>query len=222
MKQSKLASLAESLINIVVGFAIACAAQAIFLPLLGVPIPWSANFAFAAIMTVISIARSYALRRLFEALHIRHPVSPFALAVLAERRRQQEIEGWTAGHDDAHAPGELARAGVCYALSAEEWARWPEMTAYRPPMLRSTHWPWRAEDWKPTGVRRDLVKATALLLAEGERFDRTRRRSVAGITDGNKRPPLPPLPAPYLPKAAAWPQSDDPGVPVSASDGRAP
>jgi hypothetical protein len=33
-------------------------------------------------------------------------------------------------------------------------------------------WPWARQWWKPTGARRDLVKAAALLLAEIERIDR--------------------------------------------------
>lgn len=45
-------------------------------------------------MTMISIARSYVLRRLVEALHIRRPLSPFMQAVIAERYRQVEVERW--------------------------------------------------------------------------------------------------------------------------------
>ncbi|MNC99215.1 hypothetical protein D3C83_174210 [compost metagenome] len=33
-------------------------------------------------------------------------------------------------------------------------------------------WPWEGCWWKPTGRRRDLVKAGALILAEIERLDR--------------------------------------------------
>jgi hypothetical protein len=32
-----------------------------------------------------------------------------------ERRRQVEVKGWTATHDDVHEGCELARAAVCYA-----------------------------------------------------------------------------------------------------------
>jgi hypothetical protein len=173
MKQSRLMSLVESLINVAVGFGISCAAQAIFLPMLGVPIPWNANLAFALIMTVISIARSWGLRRLFEAFHIRRPLSPFMQAVIAERFRQVDIEGWSAEHDDKeHAPGEIAIAGAAYAAGAGK--RWP-----MPP----TWWPWAREWWKPVDFRRDLVKAGALILAEGEKFDRRRkyRRADASL-----------------------------------------
>lgn len=171
MKQSRTASLIESVINILVGFGIAVAAQAIFLPLLGVPIPLAANLGFAAIMTAISIARSYALRRLFEALHIRRPLSPFAQAVIAERFRQIEAEGWSTAHDDEHEPGEMAEAGAAYAQCAGVAA---EDNRTPPPS-----WPWSPEWWKPRDFRRDLVRAGALIIAEGERHDRTRRRDRA-------------------------------------------
>ena len=76
MKQSKSMSLVESVVNILVGFGISLGAQIAFLPLLGVQVTLGQNLVFALIMTVISIARSYALRRLFEALHIRRPLTP--------------------------------------------------------------------------------------------------------------------------------------------------
>ena len=38
--------------------------------------------------------------------------------VLAERQRQQSIEGWTPEHDDAHKGGELSRAAGSYAINA--------------------------------------------------------------------------------------------------------
>lgn len=161
-------SFLESTINILVGFGIACAAQAIFLPLLGVPVPWSANIAFAAIMTAISVARSYALRRLFETLHIRKPLSPFMQAVVAERYRQIEVEGWSSEHDDKYHAGVLAVAGASYALGARQRAQ--GFGVKDPPAC----WPWLHAWWKPTDPRRDLVKAAALIIAEGERIDRRR------------------------------------------------
>ena len=115
MKQSKLMSWLESLINILVGFGISLAAQIYFLPLLGVSIEFHQNLMFALIMTAISMLRSFVLRRVFEALHIRRPLSPFMQAVIAERFRQIEQEGWSHEHDDAHPIGDLASAGACYA-----------------------------------------------------------------------------------------------------------
>lgn len=171
MKQSRVMSFIESIINILVGFSISLAAQWFFLPLLGVSISLAQNFYFALIMTVISIARSYVLRRVFEALHIRRPLSPFMQASIAERFRQIEQEGWSHAHDDAHDEGDLASAGACYALCAGVN---PADNMMPPP-----EWPWQKSWWKPTGFRRDLVKAAALIIAEGERFDRCRKPRAA-------------------------------------------
>lgn len=165
MKQSRLGSLSESVVNVIVGFGISLAAQAAFLPLLGVTISLAQNLVFAVIMTAISIARSYALRRLFEALHIRVPLSPAMLAVIAERRRQVGVEGWTAEHDDGHVTGDLARAGACYLAEGAVVGGPP------PP-----GWPWDDEWWKPRdGARRNFVKGCALGLAEIEKWDRSRK-----------------------------------------------
>lgn len=145
-----------------------------FLPLLGVEIAFHQNLIFALIMTVISIARSFTLRRVFEALRICRPLSAFAQAVIAERFRQIETEGWSFEHDDAHWQGELARAGAAYARMADINSAHQDRSALLPPVF----WPWSKEWWKPTGFRRDLVKACALILAEGEKFDRNRGRLV--------------------------------------------
>jgi hypothetical protein len=171
VKQSKIMSLVESVINIVVGFGISLAAQIYFLPLLGVQISLSQNVTFALIMTVVSIARSFALRRVFEALHIRRPLSPFMQAVIAERFRQIEGEGWSAEHDDSHPVGELAAAGSCYAIMPTWRRRADDNFGAEPPMT----WPWSSNWWKPQDNRRDLVRAGALVIAEGEKFDRNRR-----------------------------------------------
>ncbi|STB30253.1 hypothetical protein [Citrobacter koseri] len=40
--------------------------------------------------------------------------NPAILDVIAERQRQQSVEGWTPEHDDEHCNGELAMAAVCY------------------------------------------------------------------------------------------------------------
>ncbi|MDI1264999.1 MAG: hypothetical protein PS018_17250 [bacterium] len=158
-------SMLESLINIMVGFGISLAAQMFFLPLIGVSISFSQNLTFALIMTVISIARSYLLRRLFEALHIRRPLSPFAQAAVAERHRQVEVEGFDLANDDAYPRGTLASAGAVYALYGRVGAL--------------DFWPWDHDWFKPQDHRRNLVRAAALIIAEGEKFDRNRKRKDA-------------------------------------------
>lgn len=102
------------------------------------------------------------------------PATTAARDVLAERRRQIEVEGWTPEHDDEHNRAELACAAACYALSGTPvdeslyiHGRWKD--------VRDLFWPktWGIGWWKPTNRRRDLVKAGALILAEIERLDRT-------------------------------------------------
>lgn len=178
MKQSKRMSLLESAINIAVGFGIALGAQIVFLPLLGVAIELHQNIAFAVIMTIISLCRQFILRRLFEALHIRTPLSPAMLAVIAERRRQIDTEGWSTEHDDAHVQGELATAGAAYLISAGgdyEFA--------------ASLWPWQESWWKPDAVRprRDLVRGIALGIAELEKFDRTKKTKRTIMSSENNR-----------------------------------
>lgn len=179
MKQSKWASMAESMISTAVGFGISLVAQIVFLPMLGVSVTLSQNVTFAIIMTVISIARGYALRRVFEHFGIRTKLSPFVLAVLAERKRQIEVEGWSHEHDDReHPTGALARAGSAYAKTAYVHLDPKAFGAFKraPNGFVSTAWPWPMEWFKPTGFRRDLVKACALIIADGEKFDRNRNR----------------------------------------------
>ncbi|WP_412021498.1 hypothetical protein [Burkholderia cepacia] len=86
-----------------------------------------------------------------------------ARAVLAERRRQIEREGWTPKHDDEHDCGELVEAAACYALHGGDPDPREEVPA---------GWPWDPDWWKPASERRNLVKAGALILAEIERLDR--------------------------------------------------
>ncbi|MGO4338976.1 hypothetical protein AB4037_29080 [Labrys sp. KB_33_2] len=104
--------------------------------------------------------------------------SQAAQDVLAERRRQVDVEGWTPEHDDSHAKGEMARAAGIYAVVAGG-----DATDYRNALqsyymgdvhegLMQYKWPWDRSWFKPTDRRRDLVKAGALILAEIERLDR--------------------------------------------------
>lgn len=168
MKQSRLTSLLKSCLSTAVGFAVAFVANMLILPWFGLPISHADNLLLTTIYTVISIARGYALERLYEALGWRTRMSAFATAVLAERQRQIDVEGWSHYHDDRHDSGDLASAGACYASCAGVS---PDDNA-KPP----GDWPWEADWWKPTGFRRDLVKGAALIIAEGERFDRNRKR----------------------------------------------
>lgn len=70
MKQTRKASLVESLLNVAIGYGVALASQIIVFPWFGINIPLSSNIAIGVIFTVISIGRSFAIRRLFEAMRV--------------------------------------------------------------------------------------------------------------------------------------------------------
>lgn len=131
--------------------------------------PSDADFYF--VLTFRNAAKS-----LIERVRAAEERTTAATDVLAERKRQIEVEGWEAEHDDAHTGSELAFAAAAYCDHA---ARKLGDKSYRQSMP-SLRWPWtefssRTEFplwWKPTTPRRDLVKAAALILAEIERLDR--------------------------------------------------
>lgn len=67
MTQTRLGSLIEAIINVVIGFSINFAANMLIFPLFGFHITPGANLALGLIYTVISVARSYCVRRWFNA-----------------------------------------------------------------------------------------------------------------------------------------------------------
>ena len=68
MKQSRLMSLVEAVANVAVGYGVAVITQLVVFPWFGLPARVLDALAIGGIFTVVSIARSYALRRLFEAI----------------------------------------------------------------------------------------------------------------------------------------------------------
>ena len=72
MKQSRLMSLVASLANVLVGYGVAVATQMLVFPLFGLAVTVTENLLIGLIFTAVSIVRSYALRRGFEALRVRH------------------------------------------------------------------------------------------------------------------------------------------------------
>ncbi len=81
MNQTKLGSLIEACINVVIGFGINFCANLLILPLFGFHISLSNNFIMGLLFTVISVARSYAIRRFFNAKL--HAMSQAAAAAMA-------------------------------------------------------------------------------------------------------------------------------------------
>ncbi len=71
MKQSRLMSLVESLANVLVGYGVAVATQMLVFPLFGIAVSITENLLIGSIFTAVSVVRSYALRRTFEALRVR-------------------------------------------------------------------------------------------------------------------------------------------------------
>ena len=97
-------------------------------------------------------------------------LSRAAWSIMAERRRQIDVEGWTPEHDDTeHTAGELANAAAAWARTQQIVMAWPGNS---PTDKRS----------KPR--RGQLVIAGALILAEIERLDRAElgRRDAQGAS----------------------------------------
>ena len=68
MKQSRLMSLVEAVANVIFVYGIAVITQILIFPMFGLHTTLAQNLKMGAVFTVVSIARSYVLRRLFERL----------------------------------------------------------------------------------------------------------------------------------------------------------
>ena len=68
MTQSRRASLLESAANIAIGYGVAVSAQAVIFPLFGIYVPLGDNLMIGGLFTVVSLVRSYCLRRVFNKL----------------------------------------------------------------------------------------------------------------------------------------------------------
>jgi hypothetical protein len=71
MKQSRLMSLVEAVTNVIVGYGVAVVTQILIFLAFGLRTTLAQNLKIGAVFTVVSIGRSYALRRLFEAVRTR-------------------------------------------------------------------------------------------------------------------------------------------------------
>lgn len=71
MKQSRLMSLVESVANVIVGYGVAVVTQILIFPIFGLHTTLAQNLQIGAIFTLVSIVRSFGLRRLFEAIRVR-------------------------------------------------------------------------------------------------------------------------------------------------------
>jgi len=71
MKQSRLMSFVEAITNVAVGYGVAVVTQILIFPLFGLHTTLGQNLAMGGIFTIVSLARSFLLRRLFEMLCVR-------------------------------------------------------------------------------------------------------------------------------------------------------
>jgi len=69
VSQSRLGSMIEAVANVAVGYGVAVATQVVVFPWFGLHASMSDNLLIGAIFTVVSLVRSYTLRRLFNLLH---------------------------------------------------------------------------------------------------------------------------------------------------------
>ena len=95
--------------------------------------------------------------------------------IAEERKRQIEIEGWTARHDAGYTDNQLALAAIAYA--APEILDPISISATKIVGIflriqRHVFWPWNKKWWKPTPDNRvrELAKAGALIAAEIDRL----------------------------------------------------
>lgn len=103
---------------------------------------------------------------------VSQPLTDALRDVIAERQRQISVKGWTPEHDDTYIGCELAAAAISYIEPVEAENYWPA--------------DWHDDSFRPSDYRRNLVKATALLVAELERLDRISATSVSSeVSDGD-------------------------------------
>lgn len=102
--------------------------------------------------------------------------SPAVFDILAERRRQIEVEGYGPSHDDQHTLGELGLAAALYALpygaevAGEKLLAQDDFVGLDVVLSIACGW-----DLKPEPDERTRkVKAAAMLIAEIERMDRAK------------------------------------------------
>lgn len=67
MQQTKLGSLIESVMNVLIGYGVALISQILIFPLFDIHVSFSTNLWIGAWFTLISLVRSFVIRRWFNA-----------------------------------------------------------------------------------------------------------------------------------------------------------
>ena len=70
MKQSRVMSLLEAIANVVVGYGVAVATQMLVFPVFGLQTTLVQNLEMGGIFALISMSRSFLLRRVFEVIRV--------------------------------------------------------------------------------------------------------------------------------------------------------
>ncbi len=86
MMQSRAVSLIEAVANVVLGYGVAVVSQIMIFPVFGLHTTLAHNLKMGAIFSVVSIARSFALRRLFETIRVTWAAQP----VISPFRRPEQ------------------------------------------------------------------------------------------------------------------------------------
>ena len=73
MKQSRLMSMVEAITNVIVGYGVAVVTQILVFPIFGLQTTLGQNLAMGGIFTIVSLLRSFALRRFFESFRVAEP-----------------------------------------------------------------------------------------------------------------------------------------------------
>jgi hypothetical protein len=63
-------SLIEAITNVIVGYGVAVVTQILIFPIFGLQTTLGQNLAMGGIFTIVSLFRSFALRRLFESIRV--------------------------------------------------------------------------------------------------------------------------------------------------------
>ena len=69
LMQTRLESFIESCMNILIGYGVALISQLLIFPLYGIHVPLASNIMIGIWFTIISLTRSYAIRRFYNRRH---------------------------------------------------------------------------------------------------------------------------------------------------------
>lgn len=95
---------------------------------------------------------------------------PGCASICKERKRQIEVEGWTAENDDEYKKEEFSYASASYILPDKSRFVTAKSMGFK--SIVPDFWPWLVRWWKPTpdNRTRELSKGGALAAAEIDRL----------------------------------------------------